>query len=799
MKHAFLLEEFMKKKLIVGLISLIGISASALCIAGCNNETHKHAFTEQVTQIEYLKSNATCTQKAEYYYSCICGETGTQTFESGELNPDNHNFNKKTVSTQFLKSEATCTDKAVYYYSCSCGEIGTSTFEYGQANGHSFKTYTTKDVATCTSDETQIATCENCTSTDIKTIAGTKLPHNFQNAICADCKDSYLKFSLNTDNTYKVDGLKNEYLNLKEVVIPTTYKDIPVTAIADSAFTDCINLEKVTISDGILTIGRETFKNCDSLTSVTIPSTISDINSYAFNGCYRLVEVYNLSSLDITSGSSSNGNIGLYAIDIHSDTSIDSKVVENNEYVFYAGDKNYLIGYKGNNNIIVLPDNYNQQDYEIRDYAFYNKSELKQVTIPDNVTRIGYSAFAGCNKLSNLSIPFIGESRIKENNAHFGYIFGAVSQSDSTNYIPASLTNLTITNEEIILQSAFSKSNYIRSISLSEGLKSIEGWAFFECNQLSDISIPNSVTSIGAYAFKDTAFYNNNANWIDDVLYIDNYLIQARESVSGKYSIKQGITALADDAFAFCKNLTEIAVPYSVKTIGGRAFYSCEKLEKVVLPDSVSVIGECAFQGCEALTTINLPNTINEISNSCFTSCSKLENIVIPNSVISIGNSAFSGCANLVSINLPMSIINIGEGVFSECVKLQSISIPQNVSSISSRMFSGCSSLMSVTFPNNLKSIEMLAFYGCSSLKSLTIPNSVIQIGYSAFYGCSNLTSAIFETTNGWVLWAAVEQSTTKIELSNNDISNPTKAAEYLVSTTYSQYFNWKRSENGSI
>ena len=122
-----------------------------------------HKFTKKDTDEKYLLSPATCTQKAMYYYSCECGEKGTETFEYGELLP--HTFTEKKTEDRFLKSAATCTQKAMYYYSCVCGEKGTETFEYGEILPHSFTEKKAEDkylksAATCTQKAVYYYSCK---------------------------------------------------------------------------------------------------------------------------------------------------------------------------------------------------------------------------------------------------------------------------------------------------------------------------------------------------------------------------------------------------------------------------------------------------------------------------------------------------------------------------------------------------------------------------------------------------------------------------------------------------------------
>ena len=222
---------------------------------------------------------------------------------------------------------------------------------------------------------------------------------------------------------------------------------------------------------------------------------------------------------------------------------------------------------------------------------------------------------------------------------------------------------------------------------------SIGGSAFYGCNKLTSIEIPNSVTSIG------------------------------------------------DEAFRGCYGLTSIEIPNSVTSIDGSAFYDCSGLTSIEIPNSVTSISHSAFSHCSGLTSITIPNSVTSIGSFAFRSCSGLTSVEIPNSVTSISNDAFSGCYGLTSIEIPNSVTSIGSYAFSGCYGLTSIEIPNSVTTINSYAFAGCSGLTSIEIPNSVTSIGFDAFRGCTSLTFITIPNSVTSIGYDAFYGCSGLTS----------------------------------------------------------
>ncbi len=150
---------------------------------------------------------------------------------------------------------------------------------------------------------------------------------------------------------------------------------------------------------------------------------------------------------------------------------------------------------------------------------------------------------------------------------------------------------------------AFSRCSSITSVTKPEPVTSIAGDALYGCSSLESVTIPDSVTSIGGDAFSDTAYYNDSANWEDGVLYIGNYLIEAETSISGDYAIKAGTKCIAVRAFYGCNSLENVTIPDSVTSIGESAFYGCSNLKDITMLAEAS-IGEDAFSGCESLATV---------------------------------------------------------------------------------------------------------------------------------------------------------------------------------------------------
>ena len=239
-------------------------------------------------------------------------------------------------------------------------------------------------------------------------------------------------------------------------------------------------------------------------------------------------------------------------------------------------------------------------------------------------------------------------------------------------------------------------------------------------------------------------------------------------------TIPDSVTTIGDYAFSGCTSLTSINIPNSVTTIGLSAFSKCTSLTSITIPNSVTTIGDYAFSRCSSLTSINIPQSVTEktdIGRGAFKDCtgeliinskyieqenvdpvsetwldeSKFSKLTIGKNIVVIATGMFSNYTPLTSLSIPYSSstrVTIGKDAFNGCTSLKSVVLDDHVTSIYESAFENCTSLESVTMGYRISSIRDYAFKNCTSLTDINIPSGNTLIGEGAFESCKSLTTA---------------------------------------------------------
>ncbi|MBQ7115656.1 MAG: leucine-rich repeat protein [Clostridia bacterium] len=454
-------------------------------------------------------------------------------------------------------------------------------------------------------------------------------------------------FIYNTSNPLN-NGAKL-YLNgseIKDLVVPDT-----ATKINSYVFYKCSSFESVKIGKNVKSIGDYSFLGCTNIVTIEIPEEVSSIGRQAFENCEKLESVYLSENVESIGEAAFRGCLNLMAYTVAEDNNTYSSV----DGVLFNADKSLLI------------------DYPI------NKSG-STYTMPDSVTEIGEDAFKGCTGLT--SVKLSNNLKIIDSYAFYG------CSKLATIDIPDGVTDIN--------SYAFAYCTSLTSIQIPDSVTKLESGALVYCEALAEIFIPDSVTKIGSGLISGTAYYNNEANWDGEGLYIGSHLIRVK-ALTGPFEVKAGTKAIADSAFYDCYGLTILILPQTIRTIGTSALSSCTKLSEVFIPDLTtwcnidfrSAMLSCSanlYVGNSLVTDVVIPKSVTKINNYAFYQIN-INSVKLHDNVESIGKSAFKKCLNLSTVELGNGVKNVGDEAFYHCENLKSVRIGENVTEIGTRAF----------------------------------------------------------------------------------------------------------------
>ncbi len=413
----------------------------------------------------------------------------------------------------------------------------------------------------------------------------------------------------------------------------------------------------------------------------------------------------------------------------------------------------------------------------IGEYAFLYCTDLTSIVISDSVNTVGRAAFRSCTGLRNVTIgKSITTLRYKKGSAIF-YAFqncdsitsltwNAVNCADNGYMGTANIEQVIIGEEVEVITNGLAEGSQIEEITIPNSVTTIGNSAFAGCTGLTgELTIPNSVTTIGNSTFAGCTGLTGELTIPNSVTTIGNAAFAGCTGLTGELIIPNSVIAIGGSAFAGCTGLTgALTIPNSVTAIGGSAFAACTGLEELVIPNSLTTIGVSTFAGCTGLNgTLTIPNSVTTIGEGAFSGCIGIEEITIPNSVTQIYAGAFYGCDNLSKVNISSleawccivfgmisggnysressNPIYYAHHLYLNGQEITDLVIPNSITAINSYAFYGGSGFNSITLGNAVTTIGNYAFSGCTGLTNLTIGDAVTTIGESAFEGCTGLTS----------------------------------------------------------
>ena len=482
-------------------------------------------------------------------------------------------------------------------------------------------------------------------------------------------------------NTYRIISIGanafHSCTGLTSVTIPTS-----ITVISDGAFNHCSGLTSVTIPNSVITIGVGAFQGCTSIQTALLGDNISIIGNVAFEGCSSLQSINIPNSVTILGNWAFSNCNALDTIGI-------GKSLTQISYNVFAGCNNvHYIHYNASNAVCSYMTSSGHQSslpvnslqtlvigdsvQAIHSYSFMNATNLDSVTIGLNLTTIDTHAFAGCNGVVYL--------HYNARNCSDASFCSPTGNSPSYGFQPfTQLNSLLIGNSVLRIPSyAFFGMNNLTSLTLPQTLQSIGNHSFSYCRNISNqLLLPNSLTSIGDYAFQGCSRINSTLQF------------------------PANLNSVGTGAFRDCDSIIFFNTGFSSAPIPDQAFYGCDRLFQVTMGSLTPSIGDSAFRNCIRLTTVTLSDSLTSIGDNAFGGCFRLTNPTFNPSLATIGADAFNGCSLVGGqFTFPQSISTIGNRAFANTAPITTITMLGSIPPvIFANTFSSATSSTQVNVP----------------------------------------------------------------------------------------------------
>lgn len=614
--------------------------------------------------------------------------------------------------------------------------------------------------------------------------------------------------------------------NVKSITIPNS-----ISCIMSNAFMGCTSLTSIVIPDSVTALGGYAFEGCTALKSVKIGSGTEELGREAFCGCTALTEI-ELSDSGIEIGQCAFENTAYYDDPANWDNSgtlyignhlIKAKGAAEGAYTVRAGTKT------------IAAHAFMNETYPEKEEYIYSMTYL---VLPEGLLAIGNGALDGCSALADITIPdsviriqedfestayyqdqsrwedgkvlYLGNHLIKAKDLTGSYTVrtGTKCIADDAFYNCAELSAISLPDSVVSIgESAFQRCSALRSIVIPDGVKELRPRTFDGCSSLENIKLGSGLEAIGWGVFWGCGALKGltvpaGVTKLGYYIFENCDALETLEVEAGNNLFRsEGNCIIRTDADSVilggCK---KTVIPEGVTRIGAMAFYECSAPESIVIPDSVTEIAAGAFEGCSSLKSIVIPDGVTELEEYTFSGCSSLTSVELPKNLTEIKSHMFSGCSSLAEITIGSEVTKIGKWAFGSCSSLTSVTFQENskLTSIEDDAFSQCTSLRNFVIPDSVTSLGVGVFGGCSGLKSITIGKGVTVLNPETFLGCDNLESAIFADPVGWVaslLWDYGTGETKDFAFSAEELSDPTAAARYLVQSYFEGNCFWTKNK----
>ena len=492
-----------------------------------------------------------------------------------------------------------------------------------------------------------------------------------------------------------------------------------VTEIGGSAFSGCTGLKSVTIPAGVTEIDEASFAGCTGLTGVTIPTGVTKIGRAAFHGCTGLKSVIIPEKVTEIGSIAFAGCTGLTSMTILGKPEISKEALPDEVTVIVAEQfrmsdyptpafkqaaaRGFALRYGSGE---ALPEDYRADCFK---YIRGQKKKLYPMALQFQPL---LHVMLGEKMAPKGDLPDLIEQAALLNKPE---VTAMLLDYQDKQLKPGERQKL----EERKMQREMQQEMDFMLTGTLTVAAAKKDWRYEkdEAGNLTilgykgkeaEVVVPavigkGKVTAIGDHAFSPSVSRLSPAVAI------------VRAAITS-VTIPDSVTEIGGYAFYGCAGLTSVTIPAGVTMIGNYAFYNCTGLTSVTIPESVREIGEWAFSGCTGLIEVMISKGVRKIGEWAFSGCTGLTSVTVPESVREIGEEAFRGCKGLTSITIPAGVTEIGCAAFWYCTGLTSVTIPDGVTEIGGGTFADCTGLTSVTIPAGVTEISVSAFEKCKKL-----------------------------------------------------------------------------------